>query len=194
MVRFSLHHSLPFSSQVPLAFPSMLLPSGFTLSSATVSASSTVFACSLPPSAALLSGHEFAVPQEVIEVIQGGWCSHIPLMALVSRLLPDAPTISTSSQALSSILDDKDEHLMLASDWSQAWPHLVEAIEQHLPSQERIQIAKMWKKHFKGIWLCGDWNGSFPLLLQYNIHVRKAYCNTFLNFDTPPGSRLCGSK
>ncbi|KAF8141794.1 hypothetical protein EV363DRAFT_1110805, partial [Boletus edulis] len=162
--------------------------SGPDPSSASAS-SATIFSRPFPTSAVQLSSHEFLLPHKVVEVMQGGWRTHIPLTAFVSKTLLVPPdryfSSSKGSRTLSSasILEDREELLMPPQDWCQAWPRLVEAVSTFLPSAHRVDISHLWKTHFKRIWHRDDFSNNFPLLLQYDICVRKAYCNANLNFD-----------
>ncbi|KAF8449205.1 hypothetical protein L210DRAFT_3640826 [Boletus edulis BED1] len=166
-------HAFPCSSSrtlLPAFVPAPI--SGPDPSSASAS-SATIFLCPFPTSAVQLSSHEFLLPHKVVEVMQGGWCTHIPLTAFVSKtsLVPPNRYFSSSkgSRTLSSasILDDCEELLMPPQDWCQAWPRLVEAVSTFLPSAHKVDISHLWKTHFKRIWHRDDFvksrsSGSSP--------------------------------
>ena len=126
-----------------------------------------------------------------MEVMHGGWQSHIPLTALLSKPLLSSSDRDPSAAvpklgraiSLMATLEDKDKPFMVMVDWLQAWPRLIDVVSNFLSSPQKLEIARLWELHFLRIWHQDDFVSNFHLLLHYDIRVRKSYTNCDLNFD-----------
>ncbi|KAG1722235.1 hypothetical protein EDB19DRAFT_1835094 [Suillus lakei] len=128
--------------------------------------SASVAPCALPSAPLQLQGNTLPQSKTMATVLYNNWLVHILLSSLSTKALlhlgASMCSQLDSDQSLSvkegvltvsaPHLDSKAEGLMMAADWSHAWPRLVNMICRYLLGEGADEITSAWCAHFKAIY------------------------------------------
>lgn len=112
--------------------------------------------------------------------MERGWIEHIPLTYLTDRRCVPGTDIDLHSQGftidkrggnlltIEKPLNEAEEYHLTFEEWHQAWPRLLELIEEYQPN-----ILFPWKSHFNRIVSAHDRSSNWNTWIQYDIQIRK---------------------
>jgi hypothetical protein len=116
----------------------------------------------------------------IARILQEGWLTHIPLMALTvekccAASFLDYTRPSEQGKKTQITLDATAEASIPLQDWLDSWPRFCLHIRRHLKAANPQSIADAFVAHFEGIMDHYNFKSLYWLYLEYDIHIRTLW-------------------